>query len=122
MEQKVCPICGKTEDSGALLLDTRLRNRFERNTTTGMGLCKEHKQLHEDGYIALVEVDPSKSDGVPGGALKPEQAWRTGRVAHVRRSAWDKIFNVPLDPKLPMVYLDIEGFDKIAAMHANMEN
>ena len=61
MEQHICIICGKEFDTGALLLDKRLRKQFDQHTTTGIGMCPEHKKLHEEGYIALVGIDVSKS-------------------------------------------------------------
>ena len=91
MEQLQCVVCGKEFDSGNILLDTRMRKQFEMKTTTGYGLCDEHKKLHNDGYIALIVCDESKSKP-NGDTVKPEDAYRTGEVIHVRRTAFKKIF------------------------------
>lgn len=108
MEQHKCMVCGKDFDTGALLLDQRLREVFDRNTVTGWGLCGEHLKLYDDGYIALIGVDESKS-GPHGDTIKPEDAYRTGRIAHVRREVWPRIFDVPLPEKegkpLPCVFV-----------------
>lgn len=81
LEQHVCLVCGTAFDTGNLLLDRRLRASMERHTKTGWGLCPEHQKLADDGFVALVECDPQRS-GAPGaGRMKPEQAYRTGRLA-----------------------------------------
>lgn len=122
MEQKVCPICGKTFDTGALLLDRRLRNTFERNTVTGLDLCPEHTALHKDGFVALVAVDESKSERMPNGNLQPEGAWRTGKIAHLKREAWDRVFNCPApDARLPFVYCDDDTVELLARKQQEAE-
>jgi len=93
MEQKCCIICGKEYDSGALLMDMRLKERFEMHTVTGYGMCEEHEDLRKRDYIALVGVDESKSI-VGTDTIKPENAYRTGRLAHIREEVFNRIFNV----------------------------
>ncbi|WP_430522156.1 hypothetical protein [Pseudomonas aeruginosa] len=39
LEQHVCLVCGTAFDTGAILLDKRLRASMERHTATGWGLC-----------------------------------------------------------------------------------
>ncbi len=41
LEQHVCLVCGTAFDTGAILLDKRLRASMERRTATGWGLCPE---------------------------------------------------------------------------------
>ena len=79
LEQHVCLVCGTAFDTGAILLDKRLRASMERHTATGWGLCPEHQKLADDGFVALVECDPQRSGSQAGGRMKPEQAYRTGR-------------------------------------------
>jgi hypothetical protein len=119
MVQNVCLVCCVPFDTGDLLMDTRiiggkLRNTFERNTITGWGLCPEHKKLHEDGFVALVEANPPKK--YPQANLKPEDADRTGNICHLRRTVADDIFNVKLDPKLPMIFVEPGVIDKLKGM------
>jgi hypothetical protein len=102
MEQQVCIVCGKTFDTGALLLDKRMRNSMEPHTVTGMGMCPEHQKLKDDGYIALVEADQATNT-------------RLGRVAHVRASVWGHIFNVPV-PEKGVAFVEKDAMDKIEAM------
>lgn len=40
MEQHQCPVCLSVFDTGNLLFDTRLKDRFAPHTLTGRSLCK----------------------------------------------------------------------------------
>ena len=91
MEQKMCPICGVTEDSGAILLDKRLRPKFDMYTTTGYGLCKVCQKKKDDGYLAIIICDPSK--GAPNdGMVKLEEVYRTGGLIHIKKEVAKNIF------------------------------
>lgn len=81
MEQKECILCGKHYDTGNLLMDNKLRNRFERFTCTGLGVCEEHRK---EGYIVLIEIDPSKSDD--------KSVYKTGPIAHMKLEAFKRVF------------------------------
>lgn len=115
MEQHVCLVCGVTFDTGAILLDKRLRASMEHRTTTGWGLCAEHQKLADDGFVALVECDPQRS-GSPGSSLKPEQAYRTGRLAHLKRHVFAAVFNVPIEANQPCVFVEPGVFEQLEAM------
>ncbi|MCD9008269.1 ATPase [Luteimonas sp. XNQY3] len=107
LERHVCLVCGITFDTGNLLLDKRLRASMERHTTTGWGLCEEHRRLFDAGYVALVECDPQRSGLKPeAGCLKPEQAWRSGRLAHLKREAFADVFNVPVKDDQACVFVE----------------
>ncbi len=73
----------------------------------GWGLCPAHRELHGDGFIALIECDTSKSGHpIPGDWLNPERVHRTGLVAYLEHGAVCSIFNIQLDPALPAVYVE----------------
>ena len=119
LEQNRCMVCGKDFDTGALLIDRRLREKFDRFTLTGTGLCPEHQEKYDEGYVAMVAVDPAKSGAFSGSpTLKAEDAYRTGAVAHVKFDAWGKIFNSPPPEKdgerLPMVFVDEQVITMLA--------
>ncbi|HCL4034881.1 ATPase [Pseudomonas aeruginosa] len=120
MEQHVCLVCGVAFDTGAILLDKRLRASMERHTATGWGLCAEHQKLADDGFVALVECDPQRS-GSPasGGRVKPEQAYRTGRLAHLKREAFAQVFNVPIAADQPCVFVEPGVIEQLQTMTAN---
>lgn len=120
LEQHVCLVCGTRFDAGAILLDKRLRASMERHTATGWGLCPEHQKLSDDGFVALVECDPQRS-GSPagGGRVKPEQAYRTGRLAHLKREAFAHVFNVPIAADQPCVFVEPGVIEQLQTMTAN---
>jgi len=117
MEQRVCLVCGAEYDTGAILLDRRLRASLEQHTTTGWGLCPEHQRLFDDGFIALVECDPAKSCALSStNRLKPDHAYRTGRVLHLKRAVFGRIFNVSIEPSLPSVFVWLGVIERLEAM------
>ncbi len=119
MEQKVCGVCGHTYDSGALLLDQRMRKQFDMKTTTGMGLCDDCKKKKNAGYIALVVCDPTKStiDNEGGQATaKFENAYRTGELIHMKKEVAQRMFTgIDVDAH-PFIFIDIEAAQKIKRM------
>jgi len=117
MELHVCLVCTMTYETGALLIDRRLRESLDRHTVTGWGLCPQHQALFDDGYIALVECDPEHSGNPsPGDLVKPDKAYRTGRLAHVKRDVFDRLFNVPRNDKLPCVFVEPGVIEKLQAL------
>lgn len=123
LEQHVCLVCGVAFDTGNLLLDKRLRASLQRHTATGWGLCAGHQQLSDDGFVALVECDPQRSGSPAGGdRLKPEQAYRTGRVAHIRREVFVRMFNVQIKPDQACVFVEPGVIDQLQAMAPSSGN
>jgi hypothetical protein len=92
LEQNVCVVCAVLFDTGAVLLNKRLRPVFEHTTITDWGLCPKCTELHAQGYVALVEA---KAPANGAETINPVDVIRTGRVAFIRRSAWEKIFDIP---------------------------
>lgn len=94
MEQHVCTVCGKQYDTGAILLDKRLRKSLGPKTLTGWGMCPEHQAKYDEGYIALVECDRSKSGAFSGSeTIRREDVWRTGPVIHMRKAVFEQVFS-----------------------------
>lgn len=88
----VCPVCGLEHDE-VVLLQTRLGlpPKLTNHMFAGWLMCPEHQKLMDDGYVAMIEVSNQ-----PTGLA---DAQRTGRIAHVRASAWPNIFNSPAPDK-----------------------
>ena len=80
------------------------------------GLCAEHQRLYDEGFIALIECDPLRS-GKPSRAdrMKPEQACRTGRIAHLKREAFPAVFNVQLAVDQVCVFVEPEIIGRLQA-------
>lgn len=106
LEQHVFLVCGKVFDTGVILLDKCLRASIEHHTATGWGLCPEHQKLSDDGFVALVKCDPQRSGSQTGGRMKPEQAYRTGLLAHLRCTVFAQLFNVPIKDKQACMFVE----------------
>lgn len=107
LERKLCKVCVSDFETNAILLDKHLRPSLERTTLTGWGLCPACQDLHDKGYVAIVGVSNAYREGQT--VLTPSSAKRTGDIAHLRRSAWQQVFNspVPADADgelLPLVF------------------
>lgn len=92
IEQAVCPVCGTVHDTGSILMDRRLKESMEHTTVTHWAMCPEHQKLKDEGYIALVGCNNQDQPTL-------ETADRTGHIAHIRSSVWEKVFNVPVPAK-----------------------
>ena len=77
---------------------------------TAQGLCPKHKELHENGFIALVVPAISPAEGVTH--LKVETA-RSGKYLHIKREVLKNILvNVPAENiELPMLFIDEDAFN-----------
>lgn len=117
MEQNVCIVCGKEFDTGNLLIDKQLRQRFESKTVTEFGMCPKHQKLKDKGFIALIGIDPKKSEELMNGNIKPESAYRTGKVAHLKEEVFNKIFNCGHNNGI--VFCDDELIEKLKEMTQN---
>lgn len=102
MEQNICPVCGITHETGNLLLDKRLRDNFERCTVTGFTICADCQDRHDDGYLARIEIDDSKSNK----PVNPESVWRTGKLAHLKYEVAKQIFDTDVS-RYPFIYVEI---------------
>jgi len=119
MEQNVCPVCCKSFDTGSLLLDTRMRETFDRHTTTGMAPCPECQKLADDGYVALIGCEPP-ADGAD--TTSPADAVRTGDVIHMRREVFAHMFSAAPPESFPMVFIEPEVVDMIKAHAAGQRD
>lgn len=97
-------------------MDRRLRASMERHTKTRWGLCPEHQKLADDGFVALIEYDPQRSGERGDNCVKPEQAYRTGRLAHLRRVLFTQAFNVPIEDKQVCMFVEPSVIEKLQAM------
>lgn len=85
VEQHQCPACGKIFDTGALLLDTHLMNRFDKNTITGNSLCSDCNEKIVDGFTILVVVKDGETGSNPyrtGELLFHKAADSTNKLPH----------------------------------------
>lgn len=119
METHICVICGNEFPTNNILMDKHLRNSMKTNTLTGYGLCPEHQKLHDEGYIALIAVDPGLSSNKPKNNMINglHGVHRTGAVAHVRREVAKDLFNCDI-PEGPFMYCEPEVISMLEKMQA----
>jgi len=99
-------------NTDVVLLHKQLKSVLEHHTLTGNGLCPEHQQLFDDGYIALIECDVSKSE-VHGSKIDPSEAYRTGNIVHVKRDIADKLFSVSFPSNIPIAFVEQGVIEKL---------
>ena len=90
MEQRICPVMGTTWEK-SIMLDTRLRKRFEPKTITGYEPCEEVKNQLKT-HVVIVEIDLEKSGKPSDGKFNPSNAYRTGRISYLKDETYLNIF------------------------------
>lgn len=100
-----CPACGKCRD-GDIVMNTRpgvTRKVQEMNgKVIRFEMCGTCQGVVDQGGTLLVEIDPVKSPGTPGGNILPQNAWRTGRYWGITGEAAKRIFKNPV----PLAYIE----------------
>ena len=117
VEVKVCEVCGSEWETNSILLDKRLKESMEDKTITGYGLCPEHQKLHDEGYIALIAIDESRSSNKPENNIirGMDGIYRTGGIAHIKREAAKRVFDCEI-PSGPFMYCDDEVINMLEKM------
>ncbi len=105
--EHICPICTKTHTHNTeILIHKNLRAIPDDKRVTGWGMCAEHDKLAKDDYVALVGCIGSKSKFLPNGNVHPDEVYRTGNIAHIKRSAWTKLFNLPISDDISYTFCE----------------
>ncbi len=100
MEQHECVLCGHMFDTGALLMDRRLRESFEPHTKTGMGVCNTCKTsntglpLEEYDHVAILCASDVQHTRNRRNQKVVESANLTGDVAFLRRGVAAEMFDI----------------------------
>lgn len=112
--KKVCPVCNKIHSHDAeILLNRKMKPIKEEETFTGYQLCASDQEKFDKGYVALVTIDPDKSELTSSGNIDMNGAYHLAKVAHIKRNVLPNIINVEVPEKQPFIYIDEEAFDKI---------
>lgn len=119
MATTICPICGEEhKDTNTILMHKHFKSIPKDKTCIGYELCKAHKELFEQDYIALIEVvAPTYEQKI----LKIENAIRTGNCAYIRRSVFEKIFDTNIEKTQSMTFINEETFKLIKEMKIKSE-
>ncbi len=59
-------------------------------------MCEEHAKLHDDNFVALIAIDETQSTHEKGkpNSYHPNDVYRTGPIAHLKRDKFNEVFNV----------------------------
>lgn len=96
LEQKICVVTGQPYDTDSILLDRRLEESMEQHTVTGWGISPEVQEMFDQGFIALIGIDPERSKTLPNGNIDVNHAYRTGNMAYLKREVAEELFNLPI--------------------------
>lgn len=96
LEQLQCPVCGIVHDSGAILINRKLKPSLDPHTVTGLGLCPEHQARWDDGFIAFIEVEPDSPRTIT-------ESIRTGLIMHMHRSVAEQVFTGSFDKPIAFI-------------------
>lgn len=129
MVTPVCPVCCReTGEQGHILLDRRLKDSFDSRGYQEISehLCGDCQQHIDQGKVALVEADPAKSkneefSGGSYGRIKPQDAYRTGRLFFVSRPFFEKITDVPLSEP-PVAFIEPQVGDLLGKYLEELES
>ncbi len=73
IEKRICPACGKN---------------------TPGEYCDRCQKKFNEGFIALVSVDPEKSTVKENGTMTNENAYRTGELLFIKKESFFKLFDI----------------------------
>lgn len=118
METKICLVTGKEYETNSILLDKRLRKILDPKNVTGWGISPEVQEKFDEGYIVFVGVDADKSR-VINNRITPENAYRTGKVAYLKKEVAKNILNV--NPQ-EVNFAEDDFFDMLEKMQAQAES
>lgn len=102
MESKTCILCDSEYETGAILLDRRLRESLERLNNTGPGLCNSCKEEHtglpldEYDHVALIEGSNPVYEYDSRMRKRLTSCDTTGKVCFMRKGCYDDMFDVDL--------------------------
>jgi hypothetical protein len=114
IQQELCKVTEKPYDTGALLLDKRMRDKFDMHTVTGWRYSPEVIEKFEDGFVALVEIDFNKSEKDSNGQVTPSSAYRLGRIVYIKKHVLEEI--VPTMEIKHMAWAEPEFIDYLAQL------
>ena len=112
MESQICQICGHTKETGAILFDMTLKERFnDKHIVTGGGTCAGCKSLVDGDRIALITIS---SKHVTKEVYNRDAA-RTGSIIWMKKPVFNSIFSIDEGGVVDFdfMFIDQEVEDKI---------
>lgn len=122
MEQRICPGCGtKHSHECGILLHKRLRPIDPKKTITGYGWCETCDTRLKEGYVILIEADPTKSQ-IQGDNVKMENAHRTGNIVYMKREAFAHLFTLPIEKIREMAFIEPEVYQYLQQLEMGRQH
>lgn len=113
-----CYVCTELFMTGQIYYGQRLTARYPAYThvSDAIYLCGSCNRRHKLGFLALIEIDVSKSD-IPADRDKVKEVGvvRTGKRIHIRRADAARVYGMPelLDDERCVAYVDIGKIDEL---------
>lgn len=111
----LCPVCMTKEE--VIIMPSQFTPKAVKSVEEANGkaigfgdLCDSCKSHHDNGFKALIEIDPDKSE-IDGTNVGLENVWRTGKVVWLKNDKVEEIFG-ELRPQ-PLVLVELGVFDKL---------
>lgn len=116
MVHDLCPCCLKKHNE-SIIIPTRLNKKTcdgikeADGKAVGFSICTECEELADKGYVALIGIDPAKSNKSSKGTVTLEDIWRTGKFVWLKKDVAKDVFNWDRDE--PFILLEDEVFAKL---------
>lgn len=110
IEEKICPVTGKTFQTGFLYNSKNKKAFDEDSKITGFQLMPSVAEYVDKGYVAIVGVDPKKSK-LKNGSITPMNAHRTGKAVFIKNEVFKKSFKMEV-PEEGFIYTEDSIVDK----------
>lgn len=123
LSEHICEICGVTHTHNTeVLIHRNLRSIPEDKRVTGFGLCKEHDELNQKGYLALIGVSNAEGLNKSKDRLKMQEAERTGECIHIRRNVFHDIFDTVVEDHIKMVFVTPDVITHLTKLTEGLED
>ena len=96
---------------------------YEDTNNSDLGLCPKHQKLHEDGYIAIIAVNPNTTEAKDQ-MVDSRHIQRTGRIATMTRNSAQLMFPHCLKENLQAshIFISDELMDQVEELLSYAEN
>ena len=120
MVHDLCPTCLKKHNETIIIpkrFTAAVCNQVKDadGKAINFSLCTECKEVIDKGYVALIGIDPEKSNGSSTGTVTLKDVWRTGKFVwlkkDVAKEVFKEVFNWEMDA--PFILLEDEVFVKL---------
>lgn len=117
----LCPICTKKSSENLIIskkITKKAHEEFDNLHDKPIGFgepCESCQKYIDDDYIAMVEIDSSKSEiDFDEGLADNSGAYRTGNIAWMKKDKAEIMFNTEITK--PMIFIDSDVIPAIESL------